>query len=82
MCFGSGVSKHVNFSMAIRKVYTKKNILVFGGKDACRFNDILGSSFAPTDSARILLIEDTNGFALDAKFSTLHLDVALEATMN
>jgi hypothetical protein len=67
--------------MGIRRICTR-NILFLGGEDTCRFNDIVGSSFAPFDSARILLIEDANRFALNEKSSILRLDVAIEATMN
>jgi hypothetical protein len=68
--------------MDIRKNTSRRNLLFFGSEDSCRFNNVLGSSFTPTDSARILLIEDVNGFAVDEKLSTLLLDMAIEATMN
>lgn len=67
--------------MDIREICTR-HILFLGGEDSCRFNDILSSSFAPTDSARIVLLEDVNGFVIDEKLSILCLDFALEATMN
>ena len=73
--------KRVNFSMGNRKICTR-NILLFGGENSCRFNDIIGSSFVPRDSARIIFTEDFNGFALDKKFFILRFDMAIKATMN
>ena len=60
----------------------QKNILFFSCEDSCRLNDILGSSFTPTDGAWILLIEDVNGFAFNTKLTILLLDLAIVATMN
>ena len=79
MSFGSGVNASI---LAWELEIFTRNKLFFGGEDSCRFNNVFGSSFVPLDSARILLHEDVNAFAVDEKFSILRLDVAFEATMN